>query len=486
MAETSSTRFGFTIWGAPTDGPSRLEFNAAWTALETYAAKDTQGLFAARPAAGEAQRYYYATDTGVLYRDNGTTWKVVGSVGIDETLSSSATSAVPLTINAVAGQTANLLTAQVNAVDKFTVNKDGDVAAGTVTGGAGSFTTTDAAVEALKAKGAAAQTAKLLSLQTSAATEVFAVGPLGSVTGAYLSASDGKGIVGGSSYVTMANQTRFTGVTPALEVRSTIGGAGTFQDLLSIRHPLYDATPVARRLGIQLKIGDEVLGDATKAGGMYLDTSAASAADPSLVLFQGDSAALTIPASAGSIVANSRGLTAEGTVDVNKTGAASLRFNTDVALGAQGDSLYSRVKTTSDSFYWYGGGSHSDSPGDESTGTEAMSLTGAGLLTVPRLNITSTADASLAQASPALMIGAASSGNLIFDAGPAAEIMARNNGAVAELLLNGDGGDISLGGATAAVVNTGSGVAFKINGKQLSIQTSAPSSPSTGDIWFDI
>ena len=38
------------------------------------------GLFSARPApdAGQVGRFYLATDTGVFYRDNGTSWDVCG------------------------------------------------------------------------------------------------------------------------------------------------------------------------------------------------------------------------------------------------------------------------------------------------------------------------------------------------------------------------------------------------------------------------
>lgn len=41
-------------------------------------AMDDQGTFALRPAAGSYGSYYYATDQGILYRDNGTTWDTVG------------------------------------------------------------------------------------------------------------------------------------------------------------------------------------------------------------------------------------------------------------------------------------------------------------------------------------------------------------------------------------------------------------------------
>ena len=46
--------------------------------LETDMAIDAQGTFAARPAPGKRGRYYFATDHGVVYRDDGTAWAAVG------------------------------------------------------------------------------------------------------------------------------------------------------------------------------------------------------------------------------------------------------------------------------------------------------------------------------------------------------------------------------------------------------------------------
>lgn len=38
-------------------------------------AGNSSGLIASRPSAGSADRFYFATDTGVMYRDNGTSWE---------------------------------------------------------------------------------------------------------------------------------------------------------------------------------------------------------------------------------------------------------------------------------------------------------------------------------------------------------------------------------------------------------------------------
>jgi hypothetical protein len=43
-------------------------------------ARDSQGLFSGRPAAGVIGRYYYATDEGLLYRDTGSAWVQINAI----------------------------------------------------------------------------------------------------------------------------------------------------------------------------------------------------------------------------------------------------------------------------------------------------------------------------------------------------------------------------------------------------------------------
>lgn len=480
MTETATTRFGFTHWGnSATDGPSMVEFNNAFTALENYAAKDTQDVIASRPAAGEAQRYFYATDTDVLYRDNGSAWKVVGGKVVDQLLVSSTNAAVPLTVNAPTGQTADLVRAQVNSVSKFVVDKDGKVTCADVTGANAKFTSTATGTPALIAKAIGGQTANLVEVQNSSGSVLSAFDKDGVLSSPYGNFAADKSLVGGTGFTTLANQTLFTG-TPAMEVRSTKGGVGTYNDGLVVRHPSFDGSAVSRRLGILLKMGDEISGDVAKAGGMYIESSAASAASPSLVLHRADAAALTIPSS-GQATLHNKGLITQDTNDINKTGAASLRFNSNAQMGAQGNSWYARVPS-GQSFYFYGSGSHSDTPGDANGGFQTATLTAAGDWTTTTSRVTNTNDATLAQASPAFMIGAAGSANMI---GSANKWQARNNGAAAALTLNGAGGavNISASGADTAIKG---GLLLHSSGYRLTIATSQPSTPSVGDVWIDI
>lgn len=49
------------------------------TALDVHAKDITQGTLAARPAAGTYGRFYFATDVGVIFRDEGAFWKLVSA-----------------------------------------------------------------------------------------------------------------------------------------------------------------------------------------------------------------------------------------------------------------------------------------------------------------------------------------------------------------------------------------------------------------------
>lgn len=80
MAVTLTPRFGLVQLGADTDPfPTRAQLNADAAAVENNAAMFGQGTLAARPAAGKAGRYYWASDQAVgqkVYYDNGSTWEL--------------------------------------------------------------------------------------------------------------------------------------------------------------------------------------------------------------------------------------------------------------------------------------------------------------------------------------------------------------------------------------------------------------------------
>lgn len=77
MPHAPTTRLGIVL---PSGGDSPPDvagdYKAAWDALDTQAAIDDQGTYAAVPAATSARRgmYYWATDRRLLYRCTGTEW----------------------------------------------------------------------------------------------------------------------------------------------------------------------------------------------------------------------------------------------------------------------------------------------------------------------------------------------------------------------------------------------------------------------------
>lgn len=76
----------------------------------------------------------------------------------------------------------------------------------------------------------------------------------------------------------------------------------------------------------------------------------------------------------------------------------------------------------------------------------------AGQVTALRLRLTSTGDASLTSTTHAFQAGDTAGQNLIIDNN---EIMARNNGLAGNLLINNDGGDVTIGGAASDIVIAG-------------------------------
>lgn len=479
MAETYSPRFGIIVWGAPTDGPSRVEFNAAFNQVETLAAIDVQGTFAARPAPGTQGRYYYATDNGVLYRDTGAAWTVVGASGIDAVVNASTSAAVPLTVAGVSGQTAHLLDAKVLSTTMAYIGADGSFNGSNFVGSRGQFTASGPTVVPLYASGMASQTADIVQVVDSAAANLFKVSATGVVSGKYIGAGDGAAYVGAASATPAGSMTLFSG-TPALEVYMDKGGSGsTFQDFLYLHHLAAGAAAVSRRLGVLMQFGDGS-GNQTKSGALYIESSNASAATPSLVLAKGDTPVMTFPGSGDPRII-SLNLQVDGAIRSQRTsGGPSYQFGDSVGgMGMQGSNEYLRASTAG-GLYFYSGGVHSDTPGAPgSGGTTLASLTRSGsdgLFTANRANFTNST--SLPSSIPALAVGPLGSTNLQFSG---TTIQAANNSAVWTLSLNTNGGNVALGSAAGTVAVGG---AMTVGGDYVTassdgINTEMPTSGTT-------
>src|ERR1035437_6664444 len=74
----STTKYGFP-YPLELDTP---DIPTGWQtlaqAIENIIATDSQNTLVNRPPAGKSGRYFWATDTTMLYRDNGTTWLTIG------------------------------------------------------------------------------------------------------------------------------------------------------------------------------------------------------------------------------------------------------------------------------------------------------------------------------------------------------------------------------------------------------------------------
>lgn len=79
MAVTVTPRFGVTRWSAGTDLFTRAHMDDSHAAIETKGAIYLQSTASARPAAGTAGRFHYATDTQTFTYDDGTAWRNVSS-----------------------------------------------------------------------------------------------------------------------------------------------------------------------------------------------------------------------------------------------------------------------------------------------------------------------------------------------------------------------------------------------------------------------
>lgn len=481
MAETFTTRLGLRQYGTGTDTFSRIEFNDDLVAkLENQVAIDDQGVIASRPAAAIRGRYYYATDTAVLYRDTGSAWVSVGSRATDVVFSGSGAAQVPLIASAVSGQTANVFEAKVNNANVAVIEADGDVntQAGFI-GKYGTFTGTTVGKVVADIKGASGQTAELLRVRDNGDVNMFSVLASGALQGKYLQAGDANAAIGTNTLTSPPSMTLFSG-TPALEVYGKKGGANTaFTEYLYLHHQAADGSAVSRRIGMLMQIGDQA-GDAAKSGAIYIESSAANAVNPDLVFARGDAVVARFRQDGTSVLDTKP--TINGTTTVTPGTAASI-VSGNTAIGTHaGNDLYLRTNTNN-GFYLYAGGVHSATSGDAGAGgTRLASLIksgSVGLFATDKIQI-GIGDRSLASSTQSLRIGTSGGARLNFnESGIQA---ATGASSVSAMNINTDGGDVTIGNSGSTVSVPGK---FYIGGRRITISDSAPSSPATGDIWLD-
>ena len=79
MAVTTTTRFGLYRWSAGGDAFTRTHMDTSHSVIESKGAIYGQGTSGAKGAAGTIGRYYWETDTLLLWYDDGSTWRLVTS-----------------------------------------------------------------------------------------------------------------------------------------------------------------------------------------------------------------------------------------------------------------------------------------------------------------------------------------------------------------------------------------------------------------------
>lgn len=475
MAETLTERFGLWQWGEGTDTPQRVEFNQSFLNIDQLAAIDMQGD--SLPAPGIRGTYYYDTVTGVLWRDSGSAWTAVGSRTRDAVAGASGVDKVALTVAGATGQTANLFEVKLDAITVASINKDGDIAARLFSGARLKLENTSATSPVIQGTGASGQTADLLELKSYGGQNRFKVTKDGNIQSPFFAASAGAGVIGAGTATNVQGADTMSGI-PAFEVRSTKGGTGAFNDFIYFKHDAAGSQAVLRRLGFFMKVGNETVGDAAKSGGMYLESDQANFSSPSLVVSLSDEAAMTFRSNMATV---HTAMEVAGTI--TQTSGSQTLVSGDTSIGRQEGHQYFRAGS-SHGFYWYKGGSHSDTPGSAGGGTKLAALDANGKFETGKLLITSTTNAALSTPDPPFQIGPTTGQNLIMDTN---EIMVRNNGGTANLFINGDGGNVTIGnGSTTDSVDL-RGTRVQVNGKAIYIQASAPSSGMfVGDIWIDI
>lgn len=442
MAETLSTRLGLRNWGAGTDTPSRTEFNANFTALETYCALDITAVLASRPAAGIVGRYFTATDTGVVYRDTGAAWVGVATNGLDGVFTSSATSTVPLTAKGITSQSANLFEAKVGLSVKASISPAGALSALSYAGDTGALTGTSAGTTVLTVKGAASQSADPFKVVTSASANLFKVTAAGAIASTYLASASGATVLGASTASNISAMSLFAG-TPAAEIYSSTGGAGSaFTSMVYLRHDAANTNVVSRRLGFLMQVGDPtVSGDNAKSAAIYLQSAAASFGAPALIVALADAALMTFPTSGAVTLARSLSLTSSANLTVAPGTAQAAIVVSNTAFGVQAsDNAYLRT-AASGSLYVYAGGSHSDTAAAAGSGGVLLATfvksAGAGLLTMPRLNLTAGSDA--------LKIGSDASTRIVANS---TAIQAYTADITSALTINAGGGNVTIGSSS--------------------------------------
>lgn len=239
MTETRTARMELPQWSAGTDGFSRLDFNEAFAKLENWAARDEQGTRDTRPAPGVRGRYYTvvgdgnAALNGTVYRDNGTSWDVVGARVEQGNFRPAAASGPAVTMTGLASQTGHLMEwfssvgtslGRITAAGAVVVPGAGSgFGVGAVAGSSLAASSTGPTVVALLARSFAGQTADIQQWQTSDGTVLARVDKDGKATFKGLASSVDFSVAGDT---VLTDDLTVGGITNTKRLIATAGAAG--------------------------------------------------------------------------------------------------------------------------------------------------------------------------------------------------------------------------------------------------------------------
>lgn len=501
MAFTTTPRLQLPTWTAPTDGPTRVEFNNGFLNLDNWAARDEQGVSGSRPTAGIRGRFYTATDTGVIYRDNGTSWAVVGSVLEGLVVNSSNTGAVTATFNAPTGQTADVIDAKVGSTTVGSLTAAGDwTVNGGLTGKRLALNSDNAANTIVYGRAAVSQSGDIVDIADNGGTNKFLnINSAGTLKSYYLY-NDSAATVIGRTQISNANMQTFSG-QPITEIYSNKNGnAGTFREFLYLRHAGVSSSAVLRRMGVVMKIGEETTADMIRSGAIYIETSNANADNPILVLSRADAPVMQFSDTQAELKTP---LLLDGQLQILPTTLSQAIYYPSAGGAGMGfqsnNSVYSRAGS-SGKHYWFYGGVHGGIDGSTGGGTLLATLAnngGAGQFSTGNLVLASQTDPVNGADTSSVVIGSDAVGGHSLHIGPSS-IIAKNDGSggagganPATLYLNRYGGNTYInrngfsdeagGGGVVGLPNS---LQTKIGNRGFAIQYSQPSSPQLGDIWI--
>lgn len=502
MAFTTTPRLQLPTWTAPTDGPTRVEFNNGFLNLDNWAARDEQGTSGSRPTAGIRGRFYTATDTGVIYRDNGTSWTVVGSVLEGLVVNSSVTSAVTASFNAPSGQTADVIDAKVGATTIGSLSNVGDwTVGGALTGKRLALNNDNVANTIVYGRAAVSQSGDIVDIADNGGVNKYLNINSAGTLKSYYFYNDSAASVIGRTQISNANMQTFSG-QPVMEVYSNKNGnAGTFREFLYLRHAGVSSSAVLRRMGVVMKIGEETTNDMARTGGIYIETSNANADNPILVLSRADAPVMQFSDTQAEVKTP---LMVDGQVQIGPTALSQsiyFPFAGGSGMGYQtNNSIYTRAGT-SGKHYWFYGGTHGATDGSPGVGGALLASLanngGAGQFSTGNVTLSSQTDPVNGADTSSLVIGSDASGGHSLHIGPST-IIAKNDGSggagggnPATLYLNRYGGNTYInrngfsdeagGGGVVGLPNS---LQTKIGNRGFAIQYSQPSSPQLGDIWI--